>query len=100
MVAFYEASVKDKLEQDVKEKKALTLQSIADNDVGSIMKDLVKADPEYGKNELPNVNMSEQATSLKDRWAKMNNKKSRENAGYGMYGTLKRPKNDDESSWI
>lgn len=100
MVAFYEASVKDKLEQDVKEKKALTLQSIADNDVGSIMKDLVKADPEYGKNELPNVNMSEQATSLKDRWAKMNNKQSRENTGYGMYGTLKRPKNDDDSSWI
>ena len=100
MVAFYEASVKDKMEQEVKEKKSLTLQAIADNDVGSIMKDLVKADPEYGKTSLPQTNMSEQATSLKDRWARMNRRNSKENSGYSLYGSRQRPKNDDNSSWI
>ena len=100
MVAFYEASVKDKLEQEAKEKKAMTLQAIADNDVGSIVKDLVKADPEYGKSVLPQTTLSEQASSLRDKWAKMNRKQSKENTGYGIYGSRKRPKNDDDSSWI
>ena len=100
MVAFYEASVKDKLEQEAKEKKAMTLQAIADNDVGSIVKDLVKADPEYGKTVLPQTTLSEQASTLRDKWAKMNRKQSKENAGYGIYGSRKRPKNDDDPSWI
>lgn len=100
MVAFYEASVKDKLEKEVQEKKSLTLQAIADNDVGSITKDLVAADPEYAKNTLPQNNMSEQANTLRDKWAKMNRKQSKENNGYGLFGTRQHNRPDDNSSWI
>lgn len=100
MVAFYEASVKNKMEKEVKERKSLTLQAIADNDVGSIMSDLVKADPDYGKSSLPQTNLSEQATTLRNKWANMNRKRSKENIGYGIYGTRRNIKKDDNSSWI
>lgn len=100
MVAFYEANVKDRMEKETKEKKSLTLQAIADNEIGSITQDLAKADPEYAKNALPQNVMSEQANSLRDKWAKMNRKTSKENQGYGLFGNRQRNRSDSDSSWI
>lgn len=100
MVAFYEANVKSKLEVESKEKKALTLQAIADNDVGSITKDLAKADPEYANKPIQENLVPEESANLMNRWKQMNRKPSKENRGYGMYGTRMTQKNDDDSSWI
>lgn len=93
----YENVVRGKLKREFEEKKSATLQNMADNDVGSILKDIVKADPEYGKSQAydtPQVN--EQTSSLKDRWARMNQK--RNNNGYGPYGNRKR--NDEDDGWF
>lgn len=100
MVAFYESNVKGRLEAKEKEKKALTIQSIADNDVGSITKDLANADPEYAKKPIAQANVSEQASNIMSRWKQMNRKESRVNREYGIYGTKKRRNTDDDSSWI
>lgn len=80
MVSFYEANVKSKMEKEIKEKKALTLEAIANSDVGSITKDLIKADPEYGKSKLPQTNMSEQAEKLRNKWGSMNRNKNDKNS--------------------
>lgn len=100
MVAFYNANVKDKLAKEANEKRSLTLQALANNDIGSITNDLAKIDPEYVKEKIPQTNMSEQATSLRDKWAKMNRKSSSENRGYSMYGARQLIRQDDNSSWI
>lgn len=92
----YESVVRGKLKRDYEEKKSATLQNMADNDVGSILKDIVKADPEYGKEQAYNApQMTEQTNNLKDRWARMN--QSRSGSGYGLYGNRKRK--DEEDGW-
>lgn len=100
MVNFYETSVKSRMEKEYKEKKSLTLQSIADNDVGSILDDITKADPEYANKPYMNNTLSDQATGILDRWKTMNRKASKENKGYDMYGGLMRQPNDDDKNWI
>lgn len=100
MVTFYEENLKARMEKEAKEKKALTLQAIADNDVGSITKDLANADPEYASKPYMGNHMSEQASQILDRWKNMSRKGSPENKGYGFYGTFQKPTNDDDKSWI
>jgi hypothetical protein len=99
MVSFYETMVRQRMETAYKEKKSATLQNIADSDVGSIVGDIAKVDPEYAKEKLPNVSGSEQAVNLRERWAKMNRRKPRENQGYTPYGTPRRNDDSDDDSW-
>lgn len=102
MVAFYESTMRSRMEKEYNERKSMTLQNIADNDVGSIVKDIVKADPEYGETAIPQYEAANQTSALQERWAKMNRRKSDGNAGRNPYGF--RRKNDngggDDSSWI
>jgi len=102
MVAFYESTIRSKLEENYNKKKSETLQQVVDDGMGSILGEITKADPEYGKNparpQLDDTNGS--AASLRERWAGMNRKKSQENRGYNQYGTPRRQKIDPDSSWI
>ena len=104
MVSFYETTIKNKLEKEHNEKRSLTLQAIADNDVGSITKDLAKADPGYAKQPLPQYEQAVQSSKLKDRWAKMNSGKQYRNTSNtnmtGLGFNRKRNDIDDDSSWI
>jgi hypothetical protein len=99
MVSFYEESLKDKMERDSNEKKSRTLQSIADNDVGSILKDIVNADPEYANKPIGQNYMSEQSTKIMNRWNSMNRKPDKENKGYGIYGQ-RLTNHDTDKDWI
>ena len=96
-VAMYEDGVRNRMKQEYEEKKSATLQNMADSDVGSILKDIVKADPEYGKESAYGApQVSEQTQSLRDRWAKMN-KGPRNNNKYGPYGNRKQK--DEDTDW-
>lgn len=99
MVTFYESAVQGKLEKERNEKKALTLQAIADNDVGSITKDLVKADPEYAKTPIQRSYVSEQSEDIMNRWKNMN-KRGRDNNSRLSNSRLRQSVVDDDKSWI
>ena len=99
MVAFYESAVQGKLEKERNEKKALTLQAIVDNDVGSITKDLIKADPGYTKTPIQRSYVSEQSEDIMNRWKSMN-QHSRGNNGRTNTNRLRQSVIDDDKSWI
>jgi hypothetical protein len=105
MVAFYEDAIRTKMEVDYKERKSATLQNIADNDVGSIVGDIIKVDPEYGKNKIPQVDNSGQSANLQERWNKMNRRKQQsQNQAFNPYGTplgvSGGSSSDDDGSWV
>lgn len=99
MVAFYEASLKKRMENEYQEKKNTTLQNLADTDVGSILGDIVKSDPEYGANVVPQYEASAQNSALQERWARLNSHKSN-NGRYNAYGGRRKTSTDDDKSWI
>lgn len=98
MVSFYESNVRAKLEKEYQLKKSTTLQNLADNSVGSIVKDIVKADPEYGAGVVPQYEAAAQNNALQERWSRLNQR--RNNTQYTTYGTKRRSQTDDDKSWI
>ena len=104
MVSFYESSVRARMEAAYNEKKSTTLQDMADNEMGSILQDIVKADPNYGQQKAftPQTTTQQQQpvsqnSVLQERWANMN--KPKKNSGYNAYG-VRRSSNNDDDSWI
>ena len=100
MVSFYESNLRVKLEREAQMKKSVTLQNLADNDIGSITKDLVKADPEYGAGVVPQYEAAAQTVALQERWAKLNQRQSSRNSQYNAYGAKRKSPSDDDKSWI
>lgn len=100
MVSFYESNLRVKLEREAQKKKSITLQNLADNDIGSITKDLVKADPEYGAGVVPQYEAAAQTVALQERWAKLNQRQSSRNSQYNAYGAKRKSPSDDDKSWI
>jgi hypothetical protein len=101
MVSFYETMVRDRMEAAYKEKKSSTLETIANNDVGSIIGDISKVDPEYGAKKIPKLENESQRNNLQERWARMNRKRSKENEGYTPYGSPRHSMiESDDKSWV
>jgi len=98
MTQFYESTVRTRLEEKYKEKKSMTLRAVADNEMGSIVKDLVQADPEYGKQTVDRSPSADSpASMLREKWANLNNRKA-SSMEYTAFGTKKKSHNDD--GWI
>lgn len=100
MYSYYQSSVKEKMEREYNEKRSKTIQSLADNEVGSITKDLAKIDPEYAKSPLPGADRDKASSQILDRWANMNKRGSQRNSSYGAYGNRRVTTTDDDKSWI
>ena len=98
MTLFYESAIKDKLEKEANERKQMTLQNIADNEVGSIVKDIAKIDPEYAEGKVGQIATNEQNQDLMNRWRSMNKRNNSSNGRYNTFGGLKQ--NNDDRSWI
>lgn len=103
MTMFYESSVQEKLKREHDEKQSMTLQKLADNDIGSITKDIAKADPEYAKQVLPQAERSTQSTQLLDKWNNLN-RRSRgktQESNLNLYGSPSyRKRTNDNDGWI
>ena len=105
MTSFYDNEVRNRLEKEYEEKKSQTMQEVVDRDIGSITKDLIDMDPEYGKTKVQSVMSSNEQRSsadlLRSKWQRLN-------AGVSNQPNNNQPNNrcrrriseNDDRSWI
>lgn len=76
MYSFYMNNLREKLKNEHIEKKSVTLQTVADSGMGSIVKDIIKTDPTYGKTSVAS---DTGADILLKKWQNMGSKNKTKN---------------------